>query len=110
MRLLPRADKEHHGRVSPEIASCGGLLSGVRVTGCNRYPVPLGLRWDRDSVGTVDGGEGCRMTVFGGHLGWGGASAPADRLHGLAEVPLAGVGLCAACHPGHRYSVSGGGG
>ena len=42
------------------------------------------------------------MSGLGDHLGWGGVSAPADCISGPAEVPLTGVGLCAASHPGHR--------
>ena len=50
------------------------------------------------------------MAGFGGHLGWGGMSEPADRLRGPVEVPPAGVGLYAARHPGHRDGVSTSGG
>ena len=50
------------------------------------------------------------MAGLGGHLGWGGDSAPADRIRGPEEVPPAVVVLCAALHPGHRDGISGGGG
>ena len=44
------------------------------------------------------------------HLGWCGALAPVDCIHGPAEVPPAGVGLRATRNPGHRDGIPDGGG
>ena len=40
--------------------------------------------------------------------GWGGVSAPADRICGPAEFPLLRVGLRVTYHPGHRDGLPGG--
>ena len=42
------------------------------------------------------------------NLGWGGMLATADCLRWPAEVPPAGVVLCAMRHPGHRDGLTGG--
>ena len=110
MRLLPGSYQECLGCVSLERTVGGGLLLGVRVKYCDGKPIPRRLCWDGDRSGTVDGGEGCGMEGLGGHLGWGGVSAPADFIGGHPEVPPEVVGLRAARPPGYRDGVSGGGG
>ena len=110
MRILLGANQEHLGHVSLGLTVVTGLLSGVRVIDRDGEPIHWGLRRDGDGVGTVAGGEDCGIEVLGGHLGWGGASAPADRIHSPEESPPSGVGLRAVCHPGHRDGISAGGG
>ena len=58
-----------------------GLLLEVRDAGRDGESVPQGICWDGDITGSVAGVEGYGVAIFGGYLGWGGTSAPADRLH-----------------------------
>ena len=54
------------------------------------------------------GGESGILVVLTIHLGRGGLSAPADRIHKTVEVPPAEVELCATRHHGHRDGLPGG--
>ena len=80
-------------------------LNRTRISG---EPIPRGLCRDGGRPDKVAVGEDFGMLVLSGHLGWDGASAPADGILGPEEVPPIGVGLCAARHPCHRYGISGG--
>ena len=53
-------------------------------------------------------GESGRLAGISGHLGWGGASEPADRMRRPTEVPPTGMSLLATRHPGHSDGLSGG--
>ena len=105
MGILPRSNQEHLGRVSAKRPASGGLFTGVRHTGHNGETVPQGIYWDGGSAGSVVGGECGELEIFGGHNGRGGGQASIDRLCRPAEVPLSGVGFCAAHHPGHRDGI-----
>ena len=74
----------------------------------DREPLPWGLRGDQVNAGLISGREGERLAGFSSHLGWGGMSAPADRIHRPAEVSPSGVGLCATRHPVHGDGLLGG--
>ena len=65
-----------------------GVLSELRVTYFDGDMIPWGIHRDEDRASTVYGGEDCGMEGLGGYLGWVGASAPADRIRGPAEVPI----------------------
>ena len=110
MRLLTGANQEHLGCVSPERPVGRGLLLGLRNIDSDRKPLPWGLCGEQDGKGYLARGERERLSGFGCHLGRGGALSPAERICGPAEFLPAGVGLCAAHHPGHRDGLPGGGG
>ena len=108
--FLPRSDQKNPGRVSPERTAGGGILPGLQPQSSDRKFLPQGVRRHQVGAESLAGEEGRLMVGFGGHLGRGGASAPADCIHGPEEVPSAGLVLHAMRHPGHRYGLPGGGG
>ena len=109
MRLLPGANQEYLGCDSLERPASGDLLPGIWTPDRDRKLPPWGLCDDQGGAGPLDWVEDGRLVGFGGHLGWGGALAPADRIRGPTEVPPVGVGLCEMRHPRHRDGLPGGG-
>ena len=99
MRLLPRANQEHLVRVSPKRTAGAGLIQGVWDQDCDWGPLPWGLRGFKGVLGSLARRESGSLAGLSVNLGWGGASAHADRIRRPAEVPPAGVGLCATRHP-----------
>ena len=108
MNILHGSNQYILGHVSPECTAGGGLLQGICAQYCDGKPLPWGLHGFKVGAGSLDGGESGRLTGIIGHLFWGGASAPADRIHSPEEVPPAGVVLRATLHPGHRDGLPSG--
>ena len=108
MRILHGADQESLGRISLKRNSGRGLLLQIWALYCDGGPLPQGIRGVKGGTGLFYVGESGRLEGLRGHLGWGGASTPADHIRGPAEVLLAGVGLRAMCYPGHRDRLSSG--
>ena len=108
MRLLPGSDQERLGRVSPERTTGRGLIQEIQASYCDGEPLTQGICGVKGGAGLLAGGEGGRLAGLSGHLGWGGASAPADRIRRTAEVPPTVVGLHAMRPSGHRNGLSGG--
>ena len=79
-----RPNQENICRISLKRTAGGGLISGVQVTDYDRELIPWGLCRNGDSSGAVSGEKGCRMPGLSRNLGWGGASAPTDRISGPA--------------------------
>ena len=103
--IFPGSDQENLGRVSTKRPTGGGLLLGVQLASRYEHPVSWGICGDRGGTGLAVGQEGREVVIFGVHNRRGVVQSPEDRLCGTAEVPPAGVGFCAACHPGHRDRV-----
>ena len=108
--LLPGAEQEHLGHVSPESPVGEGLLPGLRPQDSDGNPRPWGFSQDQGGAGLLAGVEGGRLAGFGGHFYQGGVSAPVERIHGPAEFPSSGVGLRETRHPRHWDGLPGGGG
>ena len=82
MRLLPGTNQEHPGCIFLERLAGGGLIWGIRASDCDGEPPPRGIRGFKGGEGFLAGGQSGRLVVFSGHLGWGGALAPADCIRG----------------------------
>ena len=106
-RLLPRSDQERLSRVFLERTAGGGLLQGIWASYCDRGPIPRDLSGVKVGAGSLSSRECGRLVGLSGHLGWGGALAPTDIIHGPGQVPPTGVVLRATRHPGHKDGISG---
>ena len=106
VQILPGADQRHLGGISTERPAGEGLLQGIRALDCEGEVLPRGLCGVKGGAGLLAGGEIGRLMGLSGHIGWGGASAPADCIRRPIEVPPEGVGLFATRHHRHRYGIS----
>ena len=105
MGIFTGSDQEHLGNVFSERPAGRGLILWVSIENCDGNQVYGGLHGDGGGAGLMVVVEGVRVEVSGVHHGRGVMQAPVDRLCGNSEVPPAGVGFCAARHPGHMEGV-----